>query len=371
MIELFFGIGTIVGPVVGGALYEIGGFTLPFAVMGSILFFSSIFIYFVLPDTASPPPEQNENEVKPSMRNALSKPGILIALFKVGTAAASLGFLQTTLEPHLHDLKPPLSSFQVGALFMVVGGTYGLSLPLWGWLCDSQLTKNSPKFVEVIGAVLIGSGFLVLGPFKYFPFHKSLVTIIIGMTVHGFGLGASVVGGFSDAHKSAIKSGFPDTIDTYGLVSGLWTSVFAFGAFVGPTFGGILYDAVSFRWAIFLVIIAELISLIMLVSYLVLELCGKAKPDYTTLASQQSVTGTVPDLPEINRQYGTDSGATTSLPARARKYSESLGRSYVASSVARSMKYGGSHSGFHAAGLGGLSSSAARRGGGERDPLIA
>ena len=186
------------------------------------------------------------------MRNALSKPAILIALFKVGSAAASLGFLQTTLEPHLHDLKPPLSSFQVGALFMVVGGTYGLSLPLWGYLCDSQLSRNSPKFVEVIGAILIGSGFLVLGnfhfqqlflqfsfcisgPFKYFPFHKSLVTIIIGMTIHGFGLGASVVGGFSDAHKSAIKCGFPDTIDTYGLISGLWTSVFAFGAFVGKS----------------------------------------------------------------------------------------------------------------------------------------
>ena len=65
------------------------------------------------------------------------------------------------------------------------------------------------------------------------PFQKSLVSIIVGMTIHGFGLGASVVGGFSDAHKSAIKAGFPDTIDTYGLVSGLWTSVFAFGAFVG------------------------------------------------------------------------------------------------------------------------------------------
>ena len=77
--------------------------------------------------------------------------------------------------------------------------------------------------------------FILTGPFKYFPFHKSLVTIIIGMTIHGFGLGASVVGGFSDAHKSAIKCGFPDTIDTYGLVSGLWTSVFAFGAFVGKT----------------------------------------------------------------------------------------------------------------------------------------
>jgi len=241
MIELFFGIGEIVGPVVGGALYEVGGFTLPFAVMGSLLFLSSIFIYFVLPNTPRPVIEVDENAVKPSMRNALSKPAILIALFKVGSAAASLGFLQTTLEPHLHDIKPPLSSFQVGALFMVVGGTYGLSLPLWGYLCDSKLTKNSPKFVEVLGAILIGFGFLVLGPFKYFPFKKSLVTIIIGMTVHGFGLGASVVGGFSDAHKSAIKAGFPDTIDTYGLVSGLWTSVFAFGAFIGKNYSLILH----------------------------------------------------------------------------------------------------------------------------------
>ena len=48
-------VGEIVGPVVGGALYEIGGFTLPFAVMGSTLALSSVFIYFVLPDTPQPP----------------------------------------------------------------------------------------------------------------------------------------------------------------------------------------------------------------------------------------------------------------------------------------------------------------------------
>jgi len=49
-----------VGPVVGGALYEVGGFTLPFAVMGSTLFLSSIFIYFVLPDTPRPVVEEDE-----------------------------------------------------------------------------------------------------------------------------------------------------------------------------------------------------------------------------------------------------------------------------------------------------------------------
>ena len=53
------------GPVVGGALYEVGGFTLPFAVMGSILALSSIFIYFVLPDTPQPPSPVNESVQKP------------------------------------------------------------------------------------------------------------------------------------------------------------------------------------------------------------------------------------------------------------------------------------------------------------------
>jgi len=367
MIELFFGIGEIVGPFVGGALYEVGGFTLPFAVMGSLLFCSSIFIYFVLPDIASPPVDVNSTAEKPSMLNALSKPAILIALFKVGSAAASLGFLQTTLEPHLHDLKPALSSFQVGALFMVMGGTYGISLPFWGFLCDSTMTNNSPKFVEIIGATLITVGFLVLGPFKYFPFSKTLVSIIIGMTIHGFGLGASVVGGFSDAHKSAIKSGFPDTIDTYGLVSGLWTSVFAFGAFVGPTFGGLLYDAITFRWAIFLVIIAEVMSFTALMSYLIYDYCIKTpvSPTYERLDS-----GISPLASENNKYGSTDNDNTgnrlsQSQGMRHRKYSESVGRSYVASSVARSMSVARPN-GFVAAGL----ASIGQRNG-DRDPLIA
>merc|ERR1719150_3652572 len=366
MIELFFGIGEIVGPVVGGALYEVGGFTLPFAVMGSLLFLSSIFIYFVLPDTPEPPAlEVDENAVKPSIKNALTKPGILIALFKVGSAACSLGFLQTTLEPHLSTLKPALSSFQVGALFMVVGGTYGLSLPLWGFLCDSKMTRNSPKFVEVVGAVLITSGFLILGPFKYFPFKKTLGSIVVGMTIHGFGLGASVVGGFSDAHKSAIKAGFPDTIDTYGLVSGLWTSVFAFGAFVGPTFGGVLYDAVTFRWAIFLIVIGEMLSLISLVCYLVYEICLRDKPEFTRLVSNEAEVSDSVSYGSITDVHRT-SQPVTSGGARTSKYSESVGRSYVASAVARSMSVA-RPSGFAASGIGVGSG----RRGGEDEQLIA
>ena len=55
--------------------------------------------------------------------------------------------------------------------------------------------------------------------------HTFLPTTLL-VLVFNVAYGSSII-------KSSIKAGFPDTIDTYGLVSGLWTSVFAFGAFVG------------------------------------------------------------------------------------------------------------------------------------------
>lgn len=366
LIELFFGIGMIVGPMIGGALYQVGGFTLPFDIMGSLLVLASVFIFFVLPEVGGGAGSLSANDgaEKPSVKEALKKPSILIALYSVLVGAASLGFLQTTLEPHLGDEPSiPLTSFQVGTLFMVVGGSYGLSLPIWGFLCDATCTKQAPKLVEIVGAVFVTAGFLVVGPLPLLPFKKTLVTVIIGMSLHGFGLGASVVGGFADAHKSAIACGFPDTIDTYGLISGLWTSVFAFGAFLGPVVGGFLYSAVTFDWAILMIIIMEMVSLVLLISYVAYHICSCASEDpYTALEQSSSQTE--------SPAYGSTEGPAIGRPRMAsRKYSECVPSSYVASSMARSMSKSMSvarPTGFLTAGLGSVRSIR-----GENEPLIA
>jgi len=378
VIELFFGIGQIIGPVLGGLLYQIGGFTLPFAVMGSLLVLSAIVIHFIMPEVPQPPADGD----KPGMCAALQKPGILVALFKVSTAACSVGFIQTTLEPHLATLNPPLTSLQIGAFFMVLGGSYGLSLPLWGFLCDLKVLKNSSKLVMGIGAVLIIIGFMIMGPCKWLPFEKSVTSIICGMILHGCGLGASLVGGFSDAHKSAILAGLPDTIDTYGIVSGLWTSVFALGAFVGPVAGGFLYDAVTFRWAIFMVIIGELLSLATIVAYIVCSLFWKS----TSVAYESLDSDTKEEEEEVtsneHKTYGS-TGASHDIAACAERigsascaerrgkresFSENIGVSYAA---ARSMAHGSGSLGSPLAGLSQLATSASgRRRGSERGPLL-
>lgn len=63
------------------------------------------------------------------------------------------------------------------------------------------------------------------------------------------------------------RSGFPSGIETYGLVSGLWTSTFAFGAFFGPSVSGLLYDSIGFQKAVlFIITLHAIVGFIVLIA---------------------------------------------------------------------------------------------------------
>jgi MFS family permease len=56
------------------------------------------------------------------------------------------------------------------------------------------------------------------------------------------------------------KNGFADDISTYAIVSGLWASAFALGAFIGPSIGGVMLDFVGFRWGSLVIIVIHVLS---------------------------------------------------------------------------------------------------------------
>jgi MFS family permease len=328
ILETFFGIGMILGPTVGGALYELGGFTLPFACLGSVLVASALFCSFMLPTCIDTHERTTE---KPSMLQALKVPSICMAMYSVACAACSLGFIQATMEPHLRDFH--MTPMVIGSMFVISGGVYGFSAPLWGLMCD----KRPPKAVTFIGAILIAIAFCLLGPLPFLNIPKSVGIIIVGLIIHGLGLGAEVVAGFADAHKSAIESGFPDTIDTYGLVSGLWTSIFALGAFIGPSMAGILFDNIGFEWATLFIIIIHILVVILLIAF---KLCHKGSglqikdDDPDELEDDQLVISGMqrPAYGAIAGDNGESGPSRRRVPGRTRKYSEA-----VSGSVAKSI----------------------------------
>ena len=104
------------------------------------------------------------------------------------------------------------------------------------------------------------------------------------------------------------EHGFPDNIQTYGLVSGLWTSTFALGAGIGPFISGLLYDYVGFRKAVIFIIVTQL--LVGLITSLFLIYSSKRARSRAKLYKELD-----PHEPLISSKHPFDSyGGTDSQP---------------------------------------------------------
>ncbi|MBO1764922.1 MFS transporter, partial [Escherichia coli] len=215
---------------------------LPFVSLGCMLLAAASFTYCILPSYSDEP--KNEEVKQGSMLSLIKIPAIGLAAYAIIASSISIGFLQATLEPHLRPLS--LSPFQLGLMFVLNGATYGFFAPVWGFLCDKII---NPRFVVIFGAFVVMTAFILIGPAPFLPIPTTLPICIIALVLHGTGFGAELVATFTSAHRDAVKNGFPDDISTYGLVSGMWTSTFALGAFIGPSAAGALFDWVGFSWA--------------------------------------------------------------------------------------------------------------------------
>lgn len=121
-LETFFGMGLIFGPMVGGALYSVDGYYLPFVSLGVALFVTALLTACILPKH---PNEPESSQVKrklidfdfiyilfihyfsstASILNVLRIPGVLLCALGICSTSTSIGFISATLEPHLRQFS--------------------------------------------------------------------------------------------------------------------------------------------------------------------------------------------------------------------------------------------------------------------------
>jgi len=242
LVETFFGVGLVVGPSIGSCLFHLGGFPLPFLVLGGAMIIQSsvsvviLYMMNMKSDVITETPNVGFKE-------ALLIPRVLLATLAVFTASLSIGFLMTTLEQYISRFET--STLDVGLFFMVYGLSYACPNPFWGLISD----KSSPRLVMLVGSVLLTISFSMIGPLPFLLIKPSYTLSMIMIAVAGMGIGALLVSGFVVAQKSAVAAGFPNDLSTYSLVSSIWTSSFALGAFFGPTLAGFFYDRYGFQWS--------------------------------------------------------------------------------------------------------------------------
>lgn len=253
VLEIFAGLGLMVGPVIGGSLYEIGGFSLPFFAMGCTLGMLFIVTIMFFPN---PEPIQSteENTATLPMLPLLKILQYDLTLLMLFCGSFSLSFIEPLIQIHLLPLG--LRPFELGLVFFIPAVLYVIVTPFIGHICD-KYPRSMPWFM-MISAYVSAIAFCFFGPFNFFglfDFKLKLSTFLGGYMLLITGFSGLIIPVYAELTQIAEKHGYPKDLRTQGIISGTFSCAYSTGALLGPIIGGIVVDLVGFNMVTFMVAI--------------------------------------------------------------------------------------------------------------------
>jgi MFS family permease len=217
--------GSVVGPVLGGWLFQAGGYALPFFVAGALAAAAGCMGFLGLPR------ERPSRAGNPALLALLLDRSVLVAALAVALAAGGWGIVEPLLPAHLARTTHA-TPMAIGLMFTVATIAYGLISPGVGWVTD-RLSIKGTLCLGVVGmAFTLPLLALVKGPLPAtallclvsmaFALALNPTSAAMGNAVDRLGLGsyASVFALYNIAYSfgmmgaSAIASAFSGILTT-------------------------------------------------------------------------------------------------------------------------------------------------------------
>lgn len=225
LIGAIFGVGFIIGPLLGGLLSTIS-LSFPFWFVGGLAFLNFILAFINLPETNQNKSREKKVELNPlkplvqSLKNEKLRTGFL-AWFLFGLAIASQ---QSTFSLYLNE-EFNFTSVMVG--FMTAGMGLVLIFNQGFALRKIWLKKFSEKFLSIWLMLALSLGFLFMGLNYLIPFIIGIIAISLAQSV----LRAVMT---SQITKQGEKH-------EQGTILGTMNSVMSLSMIIGPLLAGILF----------------------------------------------------------------------------------------------------------------------------------
>lgn len=241
--EISTGLGYMVGPPLGGALFSLGGFAAPFIILGLALLPTAALIHYKVPlDNHRLGKEEARSDV--TMQMLLRNPQVVVIALASMLANSDYAFLEPTLGAHLADQGIAKSPDAIGMLFSVSSITYTLACPVIGVLANRE--RFGPRPIIVSGLLLQLLGFLLIGPSPLLRLKSLQVGQMITSLVL-FGVGESM--SMTPVMDDMMHSCGGDADSCVNSLSSLMAASFSLGQMLGPLIGSALTSRFSFAWA--------------------------------------------------------------------------------------------------------------------------
>jgi MFS transporter, DHA1 family, tetracycline resistance protein len=228
LIGAAFGLGFIFGPAIGGVLSHHFGLSSPFYFSAALALVNAILIYFFLPESLA---AKSDAPVRLGAHfgriwGAVRGPGLahLVLLFFVVTLA--FGTYQSTFALFAKE-QYGYTPDQIGYLFAYVGV---IGAAVQGGLVGRLVKRFSERALLVAGLMILAATFFAA------PFAKALAPLLAVLGV--MSVGGALASNLLPAQISRRAAG-----GEQGSVLGVTQSAGSLARFIGPVWGGLLFNA--------------------------------------------------------------------------------------------------------------------------------
>ena len=217
-------VAVMIGPSIGGWLYELGGIRLPFLLITLLAIVGAIA--FLAIDLPAP----SADRTRVPMALVLRQPPVAACAVAVVLASSTLSMLEPVMALHLGSLG--IGPARIGLLFGIAALVNAGTHPLAGRLAD----RWGARRMMLLGLTLSAFALACLGQTWSFrstigfqiPFMISIALMITPSLAYMADV--TTLGG----------------VDSFGVAYGLYNMAWGFGLLAGPAIGGFGYERVGF-----------------------------------------------------------------------------------------------------------------------------
>jgi multidrug resistance protein len=220
----------MVGPTIGGWLYELGGMRTPFvvvAVLATIVFF--LLLWYEVP------PQRGEGDIVP-LGLVLRVPAIAACAIVVIAISGTVSMLEPVLSLHLGTLG--VNPARIGMVYGIAAVITTTMHPVTGRLADRFGSREMTMLGLVMAAgtlPLLGFAWSYGSALALFTLTAASSTFIITPSLTYMGEATSNAG-----------------VRSFGVAYGLYNLAWGAGLLGGPALGGFLFERIGFRNILFL-----------------------------------------------------------------------------------------------------------------------
>jgi DHA1 family solute carrier family 18 vesicular amine transporter 1/2 len=213
----------VIGPSLGGWLYEVGGLRLPFLAVAAMSAAAAVAALWL-----KPPPHTSQEHV--SVLSVLRVPAVGACAAAVVLASATVSMLEPVLALHLQRLG--VNPARIGLVFGCAAIVLAMLHPVYGRLSDHLGARRLTLWGLVVSASLMPLISFITG-------FASAIPIFILQTA-----ALALVIAPSLAYMGEATSGAG--LESFGVAYGVYNVAWGFGLLAGPALGGFLFEHIGF-----------------------------------------------------------------------------------------------------------------------------